>query len=145
MLLKKITNTILKILPLKQSLLTEKRPKQNDLSFSLLTRTPLDTGSLRLSNGSKPCSHYLTYYRGTEYFILFVIALNSLALALDDYSDRDSLTRKNQIIDTSLTVFTYVFAVECLLKVIANGFILHKGAYLRDWWNVIDFVVVISG
>ena len=74
-----------------------------------------------------------------------MIVLNSLALAMEDYSDRDSLTTENQILDTIQTVFTYIFTLECVMKIIAHGFILHKGAYLRDWWNVIDFVVVISG
>jgi len=32
-------------------------------------------------------------------FILFIIFMNSLTLAIYDYSDRDSLTMRNQIID----------------------------------------------
>jgi hypothetical protein len=34
--------------------------------------------------------------------------------------------------------------LECILKVIAKGFVVHKSSYLKDWWNIIDFVVVIS-
>lgn len=32
-----------------------------------------------------------------------------------------------------------------ILKVLAMGFLFNKGAYLRDSWNMLDFVIVISG
>jgi hypothetical protein len=35
--------------------------------------------------------------------------------------------------------------MEAVLKIIAYGFIFQKGAYLRDLWNVVDFVVVAVG
>ena len=38
-----------------------------------------------------------------------------------------------------------IFAVEALIKIIAYGFVLHSGAYLRNAWNVLDFVIVIVG
>ena len=41
--------------------------------------------------------------------------------------------------------FIIVFTVECCIKIIGMGFALEKYAYLRDRWNVLDFIVVISG
>lgn len=41
--------------------------------------------------------------------------------------------------------FTVVYATEAILKIIAFGFIFHKRSYLRDPWNVLDFLVVIIG
>ena len=38
-----------------------------------------------------------------------------------------------------------LFLVEALLKIIAMGFVGHKKAYLRDLWNVLDFVIVVTG
>ncbi|PFX23935.1 Voltage-dependent calcium channel type A subunit alpha-1 [Stylophora pistillata] len=38
-----------------------------------------------------------------------------------------------------------IFCLEALLKVIALGFILHSDSYLRNGWNVLDFVVVVTG
>jgi len=38
--------------------------------------------------------------------------------------------------------FMGIFCLECILKNIAFGFILHKGSYLRSGWNIMDFVVV---
>ena len=36
-------------------------------------------------------------------------------------------------------VFTYIFAAEAFLKILALGFI----TYLQDPWNTFDFVIVI--
>uniref|UniRef100_A0A183CB81 Voltage-dependent calcium channel type A subunit alpha-1 n=1 Tax=Globodera pallida TaxID=36090 RepID=A0A183CB81_GLOPA len=38
-----------------------------------------------------------------------------------------------------------IFCIECILKIIAFGFILHKGSYLRSGWNIMDFIVVVTG
>jgi len=32
-----------------------------------------------------------------------------------------------------------------VLKILALGFILNKGSYLRDSWNILDFIIVMSG
>lgn len=42
-------------------------------------------------------------------------------------------------------VFLYLYTVELVLKVLAMGFLFNRGAYLRDMWNVLDFVIVASG
>ncbi len=42
-------------------------------------------------------------------------------------------------------VFLVIFTLEAVLKVIAYGFLLHPGAYLRNGWNILDFVIVIIG
>jgi hypothetical protein len=38
-----------------------------------------------------------------------------------------------------------IFGLECVLKIIAFGFMLHPGSYLRSGWNMLDFVVVVTG
>jgi len=38
-----------------------------------------------------------------------------------------------------------IFAVECMLKIISFGFALHKNSYLRSAWNILDFIVVVTG
>jgi hypothetical protein len=32
-----------------------------------------------------------------------------------------------------------------MLKIFGLGFILGTGAYLRDYWNILDFTIVMSG
>ena len=40
-------------------------------------------------------------------------------------------------------VFSMIFVVEAFLKIVGMGFVLHPRAYLRDYWNWLDFFIVI--
>ena len=31
-----------------------------------------------------------------------------------------------------------------MLKIFGLGFVMGEGSYLRDWWNVMDFIIVIT-
>jgi hypothetical protein len=42
------------------------------------------------------------------------------------------------------TTFSAIFLFEFALKSLAMGLVFEKNTYLRDGWNIIDFVVVIS-
>jgi len=42
-------------------------------------------------------------------------------------------------------VMTFIFLVEALIKIVAMGLAFDFNTYLRDGWNVIDLVIVISG
>lgn len=35
--------------------------------------------------------------------------------------------------------------MEMVLKIIAKGFVINKYSYLRNRWNMLDFIVVLSG
>ena len=39
-------------------------------------------------------------------------------------------------------VYLYIFTFELLCKILAYGFLMHEGSYLRDAWCQLDFVVV---
>jgi Ion transport protein len=83
-----------------------------------------------------------------ERLILALILINSVLLATRDLSFR--VNNPIPYWRTSLqfiadAIFTLLFTVELLLKVIAQGLVLEKGTYLRDVWNVMDFVVVVTG
>ena len=79
-----------------------------------------------------------------EKLILFLIILNSLGLGLKDYMDPENKTYRNQFIDYFDIYFTVAFCIEASLKILAMGFIMGKGAYLKDAWNWLDFIVVVS-
>lgn len=70
-----------------------------------------------------------------------IICLSSIALATEDPVDEDSL--RNTVLNNFDYAFTGVFTIEMILKVIDLGIILHPGSYLREFWNVMDAVVVI--
>ena len=39
-------------------------------------------------------------------------------------------------------VFQVIYTVEMLLKIIALGFVSGKFSYMRDAWNIMDFLIV---
>ena len=76
--------------------------------------------------------------------ILFFIFVSSVTLILSNpLNDPEStLTKVLNILDICITV---VFFIEFLLKVIAYGFMMNgKDSYLRNIWNLLDFIIVIS-
>lgn len=40
-------------------------------------------------------------------------------------------------------IFTTIFTIEMLLKVIANNCFFGKEAYFKDGWNILDGILVI--
>lgn len=42
-------------------------------------------------------------------------------------------------------LFLIIFTVEAFLKVIAYGLLCHPNAYLRNGWNLLDFIIVVVG
>lgn len=98
---------------------------------------------------------WIIQWKWFERFILFVIFLNSLSLAIVDYSASSvdpstwepsaALSSRNKFVDSLEVYFIVVFTVESFLKIIGMGFVLDEGCYLRDPWNWLDFTVVMSG
>lgn len=54
----------------------------------------------------------------------------------------DNWSATNDFLGVSEYVFTALFTLELLLKIVARGLILHKHAFLRDGMNWLDFIVV---
>ena len=73
---------------------------------------------------------------------MIMILLSSVALALEDPIHQNSTM--NRVLTYFDYIFTAAFVVEMILKIISRGFCLHPGSYIRDLWNVLDFVVVVG-
>eukprot|EP00899_Mesostigma_viride_P019380 jgi/Mesvir1/27443/Mv07229-RA.2 len=80
-----------------------------------------------------------------ERTILFIIMANCAFLAMSSNEPNFDNTTRGVILNKSEAVFTALFLAEMLLKVLAMGFVLDKGSYLREPWNVMDCVVVFLG
>ena len=76
--------------------------------------------------------------------IVFLIMVNALLLGIKDYTDTSNETSINQFVESMEPVFTISFSIECGLKILGMGFIFDDGSYLRDTWNWLDFIVVVS-
>lgn len=86
-------------------------------------------------------AHWVVNLRYFDFFIMVVISLSSIALAAEDPVVENST--RNKILNYFDYAFTGVFTIEMLLKVVDSGIILHPGSYLREFWNIMDAVVVI--
>lgn len=52
---------------------------------------------------------------------------------------------------TVLNIFEYIdlflttaFTLECVMKILRNGFFVSPTSYLSDTWSVLDFIIVVS-
>ena len=51
---------------------------------------------------------------------------------------------RNDLVARSDPLFTTIFTIECVLKVTAFAFMTGPSAYIKDVWNQLDFVVVVT-
>nr|XP_046908927.1 voltage-dependent calcium channel type A subunit alpha-1-like isoform X13 [Dermatophagoides farinae] len=93
------------------------------------------------SNPIRVFCHFVTNMKYFDAFIMVIITLSSVALAAEDPVDENAYI--NSILIYFDYAFTGVFAIEMLLKVIDQGIFLHPGSYCRDFWNILDSIVVI--
>ena len=83
--------------------------------------------------------------RAFEMFIIAVIVANIVALAMyQPQKSGTTLSTRNKRLGIAEMVFTCIFTVEMLIKVIAYGFVI-SAARLHNNWNRLDFVIVVSG
>ena len=98
------------------------------------------------ANGLRKTCVSIMVNKWFDRFITFCIIVNSILLASKEYDEKYDATYEskwNDILDKIDLVFTIIFLFECLVKVIAMGFVVHKRSYLRDKWNWIDFFIVL--
>uniref|UniRef100_A0A8C1AS87 Calcium channel, voltage-dependent, R type, alpha 1E subunit a n=1 Tax=Cyprinus carpio carpio TaxID=630221 RepID=A0A8C1AS87_CYPCA len=100
---------------------------------------------------AKPLTRYMPQNRQTlqyrlwhfvvspvfEYTILTMIALNTIVLMMKHY---DPIDGYDNVLKYLNTVFTVIFTVECILKILAFGIM----NYFRDTWNIFDFITVLG-
>ncbi|KAM3876104.1 voltage-dependent R-type calcium channel subunit alpha-1E [Diretmus argenteus] len=80
-----------------------------------------------------------------EYMILATIIANCIVLALEQHLPGEDKTPMSKRLEKTEPYFIGMFCFEAGIKIIALGFVFHKGSYLRNGWNVMDFIVVLSG
>lgn len=74
-----------------------------------------------------------------ELCTLLVILANSAILSLTVSKVID-----NTISDESEIYFLTLYTMEMFFKITAMGFIMPKKSYIRDPWNILDFVIVLT-
>ena len=74
-----------------------------------------------------------------DYLSLLVIIGNTILILISDPTD------SNNIGNLSDNYFLYFYTFESLLKIIAFRFWAAEDAYIKDYWNILDFFVVVVG
>ncbi|XP_048018544.1 voltage-dependent R-type calcium channel subunit alpha-1E-like [Megalobrama amblycephala] len=80
-----------------------------------------------------------------EYMILATIIANCIVLSLEQHLPGEDKTPMSKRLEKTEPYFIGIFCFEAGIKLVALGFVFHKGSYLRNGWNVMDFIVVLSG
>uniref|UniRef100_A0A663LXU5 Voltage-dependent R-type calcium channel subunit alpha n=1 Tax=Athene cunicularia TaxID=194338 RepID=A0A663LXU5_ATHCN len=93
----------------------------------------------------RPCPMLMSHELGKEYMILATIIANCIVLALEQHLPEDDKTPMSRRLEKTEPYFIGIFCFEAGIKIVALGFVFHKGSYLRNGWNVMDFIVVLSG
>ncbi|XP_056590581.1 calcium channel, voltage-dependent, P/Q type, alpha 1A subunit, b isoform X9 [Triplophysa dalaica] len=87
----------------------------------------------------------ITEWPPFEWMILTTIIANCIVLALEQHLPDGDKTPLSERLDDTEPYFIAIFCFESGIKILALGFAFHKGSYLRNGWNVMDFVVVLTG
>ncbi|XP_043108216.1 calcium channel, voltage-dependent, P/Q type, alpha 1A subunit, b isoform X4 [Puntigrus tetrazona] len=87
----------------------------------------------------------ITEWPPFEWMILTTIIANCIVLALEQHLPDGDKTPLSERLEETEPYFIAIFCFESGIKILALGFAFHKGSYLRNGWNVMDFVVVLTG
>ncbi|XP_041712696.1 dihydropyridine-sensitive L-type skeletal muscle calcium channel subunit alpha-1 isoform X3 [Coregonus clupeaformis] len=98
-----------------------------------------------LQNPFRKACINIVEWKPFEIIVLLTIFANCVALAVYLPMPEDDNNATNTSLESLEYIFLVIFTLECFLKIIAYGFIFHEGAYLRNAWNLLDFVIVFMG
>ena len=79
---------------------------------------------------------------------LSVIVINSITMAMETEDsgsvDPSELSGPPLFLYYMDIMFIYIYTLEMILKILGLGFLFNDGAYLKNSWNILDFVIVCS-
>merc|ERR1719403_86070 len=87
----------------------------------------------------------ITEAKWFEILILLTILGTCISLAVFTPFPNGDSNATNDFLEEIEIIFTVIFTAECLMRIIALGFVAHPTAYLRNSWNILDFTIVMIG
>ncbi|XP_069393099.1 calcium channel, voltage-dependent, L type, alpha 1D subunit, a isoform X17 [Paralichthys olivaceus] len=109
------------------------------------SRPPRALFCLNLNNPIRRACISLVEWKPFDIFILIAIFANCMALAVYVPFPEDDSNSINHDLETVEYAFLIIFTIETFLKIIAYGLVMHQNAYVRNGWNMLDFVIVVIG
>ncbi|TSL97240.1 Voltage-dependent L-type calcium channel subunit alpha-1D [Bagarius yarrelli] len=108
-------------------------------------RPPRALFCLTLNNPIRRACISLVEWKPFDIFILLSIFANCVALAIYIPFPEDDSNSTNHDLETVEYAFLIIFTIETFLKIIAYGLVMHQNSYVRNGWNMLDFIIVIVG
>ncbi|XP_037392014.1 voltage-dependent L-type calcium channel subunit alpha-1D isoform X2 [Pygocentrus nattereri] len=119
--------------------------KSKKQGSSTNSRPPRALFCLTLNNPIRRACISLVEWKPFDIFILLSIFANCVALAVYVPFPEDDSNSTNHDLETVEYAFLIIFTIETFLKIIAYGLVMHQNSYVRNGWNMLDFVIVIVG
>ena len=102
----------------------------------------MSLGCLAPENGLRRFCLWLSAHSAFDSFIILLIIASSVCLALD-VPRLDPGSELKSYLDLLNYWFTGLFILEMTLKIVAYGFVFNgERSYLRQPWNILDFLIV---
>uniref|UniRef100_A0AAR2KUG2 Voltage-dependent L-type calcium channel subunit alpha n=1 Tax=Pygocentrus nattereri TaxID=42514 RepID=A0AAR2KUG2_PYGNA len=123
-------------------------------------RAPRALYCLKLNNPIRRAALSIVEWKPFDIFILLAIFANCVALGVSKpFPEDDSNATNHDLVSSSTPppppdpdgeeqveyVFLIIFTIETFLKILAYGLVMHPSSYIRNGWNLLDFVIVIVG
>jgi hypothetical protein len=106
---------------------------------------------------TRRCAVRLIERKAFDRFIMICIVINSISMACFDYTTDNKCaydcgtsscpnpSRYNKILNGIGSLFGLIFLIEACLKIFALGCLSGHQTYLKNGWNLLDFVIVLGG
>ncbi|KAM8829423.1 calcium channel, voltage-dependent, L type, alpha 1F subunit isoform 1-T1 [Synchiropus picturatus] len=108
-------------------------------------RAPRALYCLKLNNPIRRAALHIVEWKPFDIFILLAIFANCVALGVSKPFPEDDSNSTNHDLEQVEYVFLIIFTIETFLKILAYGLVMHPSSYIRNGWNLLDFVIVIVG
>ncbi|XP_043991293.1 calcium channel, voltage-dependent, L type, alpha 1F subunit [Gambusia affinis] len=108
-------------------------------------RAPRALFCLKLNNPIRRAALHIVEWKPFDIFILLAIFANCVALGVSKPFPEDDSNSTNHDLEQVEYVFLIIFTIETFLKILAYGLVMHPSSYIRNGWNLLDFVIVIVG
>ncbi|XP_053148849.1 voltage-dependent L-type calcium channel subunit alpha-1F isoform X3 [Hemicordylus capensis] len=119
--------------------------KHKSQGSNVVHRSPRALFCLRLNNPIRRAAISIVEWKPFDILILMTIFANCVALGVYIPFPEDDSNVSNHNLEQVEYVFLIIFTVETFLKILAYGLVMHPSAYIRNGWNLLDFVIVVVG
>ncbi|XP_004713266.1 voltage-dependent L-type calcium channel subunit alpha-1F [Echinops telfairi] len=119
--------------------------KHKTVPVASAQRSPRALFCLTLANPLRQSCISIVEWKPFDILILLTIFANCVALGVYIPFPEDDSNTANHNLEQVEYLFLVIFTVETMLKIVAYGLVLHPSAYIRNGWNLLDFIIVVVG